>query len=71
MREDKNMGIMITLKKPTLERAWSPRGARRKRRLRRSRRARPNIWRFNILRRLICPSTGLVLQGKVTPALTA
>src|SRR5215470_3721341 len=53
--------------------AWPcpSRGARRKRRLSRSRRARPNIWRFNILRRLMCPSTGLMLQGKVTPALTA
>jgi hypothetical protein len=51
--------------------AWPPRGARRKGWLRRSRRAWPNIWRFNILRRLMCPSTGLVLQGRVTPALTA
>ena len=38
-------------------------GARTKRRLRRSRRARPNIWRFNILRRLICPSTGPLDQA--------
>src|SRR6266403_3867033 len=42
-------------------------GAPTKRRLRRSRRARPNIWRFNILRRLIWPSTGPLDQGKVTP----
>jgi hypothetical protein len=49
----------------------SSRGASRKRRRRRSRRARPNICRFSILRRLMWPSTGLVLQGKVTPALTA
>src|SRR5438132_10947208 len=47
--------------------AWAcaPRGVRRKRRRRRSRCARPNIWRFSILRRLICPSTGPVLQGSV------
>src|SRR5882672_10741421 len=55
--------------------AWAcagpSRGAPTKRRLRRSRRARPNIWRLSILRRLICPSTGPVDQGKVTPALTA
>jgi len=51
--------------------AWPSRGARTKRRLRRSRRARPNIWRFNIFKRLMCPSTGPVLQGRVTPALTA
>jgi hypothetical protein len=49
----------------------SGRGTSRKRRLRRSRRARPNIWRFNIFRRLIWPSTGPELQGNVTPALTA
>src|SRR5215813_8152214 len=47
------------------------RGASTKRRRRRSRRARPNIWRFSIFRRLMCPSTGLVLHGRVTPALTA
>ena len=53
--------------------AWAcpPRGASTKRRRRRSRRARPNIWRFSIVRRLICPSTGPELQGKVTPAVTA
>ena len=47
-------------------RVWSrsPRGARRKRRLRRSRCARPNIWRFSILRRLICPSTGPLRPGQ-------
>ncbi len=33
--------------------------------------ARPNIWRFNIFSRLICPSTGPEFQGSVTPALTA
>lgn len=33
--------------------------------------ARPNIWRFNILRRLFCPSTGPLLTSKVRPALTA
>jgi hypothetical protein len=44
---------------------------RTKRRLRRSRRAWPNIWRLSILRRSMCPSTGLVDQGKVPPALTA
>jgi hypothetical protein len=33
--------------------------------------ARPYIWRFNIFNRLICPSTGPVLQGRVTPAFTA
>src|SRR5713101_8129702 len=51
--------------------AGPSRGAPTKRRLRRSRRARPNIWRLSILRRLICPSTGPVDQGNVTPALTA
>jgi hypothetical protein len=33
--------------------------------------ARPNIWHFNILRRLFCPSTGPLLASKVRPALTA
>ena len=47
------------------------RGVRRKRWPRRSRCARPNICRFSILRRLICPSTGPLLHGPVTPALTA
>jgi hypothetical protein len=53
--------------------AWDclSRGASRKRQLSRSRRARPNIWRFSIFKRLMCPSTGPLLQGKVTPALTA
>jgi len=51
--------------------AGPSRGAPTKRRLRRSRCARPNIWRFSILRRLICPSTGPVLHGSVMPALTA
>jgi hypothetical protein len=37
----------------------------------RDRGARPNIWRVSILRRSLCPSTGPVLQGRVTPALTA
>ena len=42
--------------KPT---AWTclSRGASKKHRLRRSRCARPNIWRFSIFRRLMCPST--------------
>ena len=44
---------------------------RTKRRRRRSRRAWPNIWRLSIVRRSMCPSTGLVDQGKVPPALTA
>src|SRR5437879_2728122 len=52
-------------------RAGPSRGASTKRRLRRSRRARPNIWRLSILRRLIWPSTGPLDQGSVTPALTA
>jgi hypothetical protein len=50
---------------------WPSRGARTKRRRSRSRRARPHIWRFSIFRRLMCPSTGLVLQGTVAPALMA
>ena len=44
------------------------RGASTKRRLRRSRRARPNIWRLSILRRLIWPSTGPVDQGRGHPS---
>src|SRR2546425_12793604 len=51
--------------------AGPSRGAPTKRRLRRSRCARPNIWRFSILRRLIWPSTGPLDQGSGTPALTA
>ena len=31
----------------------------------------PNIWRFSIFKRLIWPSTGPLLHGTVTPALTA
>jgi hypothetical protein len=46
-------------------------GVRRKRWPKRSRCARPNICRFTILRRFMWPSTGPVLQGNVTPALTA
>jgi hypothetical protein len=53
------------------ERSCSHAGVRMKRRLKRSRCARPNIWRLSILRRLMCPSTGLVLHGRVTPASTA
>ena len=37
----------------------------------RSKPARPNICRFNILSRLFCPSTGPLLTAKVSPALTA
>ena len=33
--------------------------------------ARPDLWRFNILRRLLWPSTGPVLPCNVTPAFTA
>jgi hypothetical protein len=47
------------------------RGVNTKRRLRRSRRTRPNICLFNILRRLMCPSTGPLDHASVTPALTA
>jgi hypothetical protein len=36
-----------------------------------ARRARPNSWRFSILRRLIGLPPGPELQGQVTPALTA
>src|SRR2546429_1277537 len=51
--------------------AGPSRGIPTKRRRRRSRCARPNIWRFSIFSRLIWPSTGPLLQGSVTPALTA
>src|SRR5712692_3983174 len=47
------------------------RGASTKRRLRRSRRARPNIWRLSIFKRLIWPSTGPLLHRNVSPALIA
>lgn len=33
--------------------------------------ARPNIWRFNILSRLFCPSTGPLLTSNVRPFFTA
>jgi hypothetical protein len=33
--------------------------------------ARPYIWRLSVLRRLMCPSTGPLLQGSVTAASTA
>jgi len=46
--------------------ACSPRGARTKRRLRRSRCARPNMCRLSIFNRLMWPSTGPLLQGTVT-----
>jgi hypothetical protein len=45
--------------------------ASRNRRLRRSILARPNIERLSIFKRLICPSTGPVLQGSLRLALTA
>ena len=38
---------------------------------RRSKPARPYIWRLIVFRRLICPSTGLVLQGSASAARTA
>jgi hypothetical protein len=45
--------------------------ASRKRRLSRSRPARPYMVRFSILRRLIWPSTGPLLQPSFTAARTA
>ena len=45
--------------------------ARRKRGWSRSSLARPHIWRLSIFTRLIWPSTGPLLQGRVPPALTA
>ena len=44
---------------------------RRTRFRRSSRLARPNIWRLSILSRLMLPSTGPELQGRVRPAVTA
>src|SRR5262249_24698610 len=51
--------------------SWYPHAARRKRCWSKSRLARPNIWRLSSFKRLIWPSTGPLLQGRVTPALTA
>jgi hypothetical protein len=46
-------------------------GASTKRRWSRARLARPNICRLSSFKRVICPSTGPLLQGTVSPALTA
>jgi len=45
--------------------------ASRNRRSSRSRLARPYIWRLRVLSRLICPSTGPLLQASVRAARTA
>ena len=51
--------------------AGPSRGAPTKRRRRSSRRARPHIWRFSMVRRWRGPATGPLDQGRGPPAVTA